>query len=236
MESAPPGRDVRGSAKGCEPEELRAWKQVQRENDIEPKYRDLPRPERDAMESTLYTEQTGQCVYCGRGVSPGVHGDCHVEHFRPQSKYPELQLDHANLFLSCGPVSVGPEGEHGIRETCGIRKEDWFEEERHVPPAPESCAERFRFRSSGHIAGRGAPEAEKMIEVLNLNHPALVTERRNLIESLDEDLNEDVPGDDLLRSYRDTDGSGARPSFANVAIGYLGGWQPGPGLPENGLA
>ena len=47
----------------------------------------------------------------------------------------------------------------------------------------------FRFRSSGRIAGGGAPEAEKMIDVLNLNHPGLVTERRTLIESLDKDLN-----------------------------------------------
>ena len=91
-------------------------------------------------------------------------------------------------------------------------------------PAPESCAERFRFRSSGHVAGGGSPEAEKMIVVLNLNHPELVIDRRTLIESLDEDLNGGAPQDDLLRSYLDTDHSGARPSFANVAIGYLGAW------------
>ena len=231
MESAPPGRDVRGSAKGCEPGELRAWKQVQRANGVEPEYRNLPRPERDAMKSTLYTEQTGQCVYCGRRISPGAHGACHVEHFRPRSKYPDLQLDHANLFLSCGP-----EGEHGVRPTCGNFKGDWFDEECHVPPAPESCAERFRFRSSGRIAGGGTPEAEKMIDVLNLNHRELVTERRTLIESLDKDLNGGLPRADLLQDYRDPDGSGARPSFANVAIGYLGGRQPAPGFPENGRA
>ena len=63
-----------------------------------------------------------------------------------------------------------------------------------------------------------------MIEVLNLNHPELVTGRRTLIESLDEDLNGDVPRDDLRRSYLATDGSGARPGFANVAIGYVGAW------------
>ena len=219
MESASPGRDVRGSAKGREPEELRAWKEVQRENGVEPEYRNLPRPVRDALEDSLYREQTGQCVYCGRRISRGAPGDCHVEHFRPRSKYPGRQLDHANLFLSCGP-----EGEHGIRQTCGIFKGDWFEEERHVPPTPEACAERFRFRSTGRIAGDDSTEAGKMIEVLNLNHPELVTDRRTLIESLDEDLNGDVPRDDLLRSYLATDGSGARPGFANVAIGYVGAW------------
>ena len=219
MESASPGRDVRGSAKGREPEELRAWKELQRENDVELEYRSLPPPVRKAMLSSLYAEQTGQCVYCGRRISRGTHGDCHVEHFRPRSRYPALELDHANLFLSCGP-----EGEHGIRQTCGNRKGDWFEEGCHVPPAPESCTERFRFRSSGRIAGDDSTEAGKMIEVLNLNHPELVTDRRTLIGSLDEDLNGGVPRDDLLRSYLATDGSGARPSFANVAIGYVGAW------------
>ena len=215
---------MRGSAKGREPEELRAWKQVQRQNGVEPEYESLPRPERVAMLSSLYEEQTGQCVYCGRKISlPPSRGDCHVEHFRPRSRYPDLQLDHANLFLSCGP-----EGEHGIGQTCGAFKKDWFDAECHVPPAPESCVERFRFRSSGCIAGGGSPEAEKMIEVLNLNHPELVTDRRTLIESLDVDLNGGVPRDDLLRSYLETDGSGARPSFAHVAVGYLEG-EPGLG-------
>lgn len=207
---------MRGSAKGREPEELLAWKDVQRENGIEAEYRNLPRPVRSAMESSLHAEQSGQCVYCGRKLSPALHKDHHVELFRPQSTYPCLRLDYANLFLSCGP-----EGEHGIRQTCGSHKGKWFEEECHIPPAPESCAKRFRFRSSGDIAGDNSAEAEKMIEVLNLNHRELVTERQILIEDMDRELNEGVPEDDLLKSYLDTDGSGARPSFANVAIGYL---------------
>ena len=55
---------MRGSAKGREPEELRAWKELQLESGIEPDYRALQRPMRDAMLGSLYAEQTGQCVYC----------------------------------------------------------------------------------------------------------------------------------------------------------------------------
>ena len=207
---------MRGSAKGCEPEELRAWKELQHENDIELEYRALPGPERDAMRRSLYAEQTGQCVYCGRGFSLARLETFHIEHFRPRSKYCHLHLDYANLFLSCGP-----EGEHGAGETCGDHKDDWFDEDCHIPPAPESCAERFRFRSSGHIVGDESAEAENMIEVLNLNHRELVTDRQILIENLDQELNEGVPEHDLLQDYLDTDRHGARPSFANVAIGYL---------------
>ena len=209
---------MRGSAKGREPEELRAWKELQLNNGIEPEYRALQRPVRDAMLCRLFAEQTGQCVYCGRGISLDGRESFHVEHFRPQSReeYRALQLEYSNLFLSCGP-----EGEAGAGKTCGQHKDDWFEENCHIPPVPETCAERFRFRSSGDIAGDRTAEAEKMIEVLNLNHRELAVTRRNLIENLDRQLNEGEPGHDLLQDYLDKNGQGARPSFANVAIGYL---------------
>ena len=60
-----------------------------------------------------------------------------------------------------------------------------------------------------------------MIQVLNLNHPELVTERQVVIEDLDRELAEGIPTDVLHQDYLDTDHNGARPSFANVAIGYL---------------
>ena len=207
---------MRGSTKGDEPPELRDWKAEQRRNGIEPEYRNLQQPERGATEKSLFAEQTGQCVYCGRGISLDRKQHYHIEHFRPRSqrKYPELQLDYMNLFLSCGP-----EGDHGARNTCGHHKGDWFEEGCHIPPVPEACAERFRFRSSGRIAGDGSPEADKMITTLN--HPELVTERQVMIEALDHDLNDGALPELLVEDFLDTDPHGARPSFANVAIGYL---------------
>ena len=207
---------MRGSAKGDEPPELRDWKAAQRRNGIEPEYRNLQQPERGATEKSLVTEQTGQCVYCGRGISLDRNQHYHIEHFRPRSNYPELQPDYTNLFLSCGPSS-----DRGARSTCGHHKGDWFEEDCHIPPAPEACAERFRFRSSGRIAGDGSPEADKMIRTLNLNHPELVTERQVMIEAVDHALNDGAPPEVLVQDFLDMDLDGARPSFANVAIGYL---------------
>ena len=207
---------MRGSVKGDEPPELRDWKAEQRRNGIDPQYGDLQQPEKGATERSLFAEQTGQCVYCGRGISLDRKQHYHIEHFRPRSKYPELQLDYTNLFLSCGP-----EGDHGARSTCGHHKGDWFEEGCHIPPAPEACAERFRFHSSGRITGDGSPEADRMIATLNLEHRELVTERQVMIEALDRDLNEGVPPGLLVQGFLDTDPDGARPSFANVATGYL---------------
>lgn len=208
---------MRGSDKGPEPAELRDWKADQRAAGIEPEYGDLQQPQRGATVSSLFAEQTGQCVYCGRGISLALQQH-HVEHFRPRRKYPWLQLDYANLFLSCGP-----DGEEGSRQTCGRRKGHWFEEGSHIAPAPESCAERFRFRSSGAIIGDGTPEADKMIAVLNLNHPELVAERQDLIDDLERESSDGTPLDDLRFGYLQEDRGGARPSFANVALGYLRG-------------
>ena len=42
-----------------------------------------------------------------------------------------------------------------------------------------------------------------------------------MIEALDRDLNEGAPPESLVQDFLDTDPDGARPSFANVAIGYL---------------
>ena len=168
MEPAASGRGMRGAAKGHEPPQLSAWKETQRGACIEPEYDDLQQPERRATERSLFAEQTGQCVYCGRRISLDEKQRYHIEHFRPRSKYPERQLDYVNLFLSCGPRA-----QHGVRHTCGTYKAQWFDEHCHISPVPDSCVDRFRFRSSGRIAGDGSPEADKMIEKLNLNHREL---------------------------------------------------------------
>ena len=60
-----------------------------------------------------------------------------------------------------------------------------------------------------------------MIATLNLDHPELVTERQVMIEALDHNLNEGDPPGLLVQGFLDTAPDGARPSFANVAIGYL---------------
>lgn len=207
---------MRGSAKEEEPAELRAWKAVQRGAGIEPTYADLQQPERDAAERSLFAEQTGQCVYCGCKISLGEHQRYHIEHFRPQWKYRELQLDYANLFLSCGPRD-----EHGPRNTCGNHKDRWFDENCHVPPVPDSCASRFRFRSSGRLAGDGSPEADKMIEKLNLNYRELVADRQDLIEGIERELKACNAPERLREDFLEVDRDGARPGFAHVAIAYL---------------
>ena len=153
---------MRGSAKGEEPEVLRAWKAGQRGARIEPRYGDLSRDAREATRQALFVEQTGQCVYCGRGIDLELRNGHHIEHFRPRARYPHCELTYRNLFLSCGPHQA----HGGVQPTCGNEEKAWFDENCHVEPAPEeACQRHFAFTSGGWIQGDGSPEAEKMVVV-----------------------------------------------------------------------
>lgn len=215
---------MRGSRKGVEPDELLAWKACQQAACIEPRYADLRGAEKRATRHALFIEQTGQCVYCGRGIDLEPGGDKHhIEHFRPQGgNYRHLELAHRNLFLSCGPKRE----DGGIQSTCGNEKKSWFDEVCHVEPSPEGdCQQRFEFASGGGILGDGSPEADQMITILNLNHRELIAERLALIEELDWELSQGLSHCDLIESFLQVSPNGSRVSFANVAVQYLRKWQ-----------
>ena len=218
MQAPAQSAGMRGSAKGEEPEALRAWKAGQRAACIEPRYSDLSRYAQKATRQALFIEQTGQCVYCGRGIDLELRNRHHIEHFRPRSGYPHCDIAYGNLYLSCGP-----EQEHGgVQPTCGNEKKAWFDEDSHVDPAPEeACQLRFAFASSGSIQGDGTPETDEMVGVLNLNHRELIAERSALIEHLDEELNQGLNHCELIERFLDVSPNGARVSFANVAVRYL---------------
>ncbi len=205
---------MRGSNKGDAPRELVDWIAGEREARIEPRYDNWPGAVRVRVQECLFEEQTGQCVYCGRSITLDANQWYHVEHFRPR-RYRELEVEFRNLFLSCGP-----RGDNGPRGTCGNAKQDWFEEHCHISPESEECCERFSFGSSGDIVSDGTAESKKMIQVLRLDDVELTRERAELIEEIDNELNADVPIEQLVEHFSVVVNS-SRVSFANVAIRYL---------------
>ena len=209
---------MRGSRKGSAPPELVGWIAEEKKAGIELNYRNWTSQLRGVVVDRLFEEQTGQCVYCGRGIKLEMHERYHVEHFRPRSKYPQLDVKYGNIYLSCGPRNV----EQGTVKTCGNGKGNWFEEDCHISPENEACTNRFFYGSSGGIRSDGTPEAIKMIEILNLNDQELIRERAELIEEIDEELNASVRADDLFEHYSRTSNA-SRVSFANVALRYLQG-------------
>lgn len=174
---------MKGSRKSNAPTQFLEWLADESE-DWKPKYRDLAGDLKNAVRERLYAEQRGLCVYCGRRLdlkSPGK--SYHIEHFRPRETYPALQLDHTNLYLSCGQEDANG----NPAPTCGNVKGNWFDETNHVFPEYDVCTRRFRFSLNGTIdvADEADSAATTMIKVLNLNHPELVKDRETVLYIID---------------------------------------------------
>lgn len=53
----------------------------------------------------VLVESDGKCQMCGRSKSDGAI--LHVDHIRPRSKFPYLELDKKNLQVLCGDCNIG---------------------------------------------------------------------------------------------------------------------------------
>lgn len=172
---------MRGSHDKRIPPELTKWLALE-SPDWQPTY-PFPHDIRQSVVDALRTAQRGLCVYCGRRLHPDRPGRFHIEHFRPRSSYPDLSLEPANLFLSCGP-----EEEAGApSETCGHAKGDRFDEAECIEPEYPTCTHRFRFLLSGEVAPRSDDDAAAgtMIQWLNLNHRELRKDREDILDRID---------------------------------------------------
>ena len=104
--------------------------------------------------------------------------DYHIEHIRPQSRYPALQIAYDNMLL------CAPEG------ACdwGARRKDEadVDESNFVSPLRETCETRFVYRLGGEIraAAEGDAAAKATINLLNLNHRDLVAQRAEALRRL----------------------------------------------------
>jgi uncharacterized protein (TIGR02646 family) len=202
---------MKGARKEAPPAEFTAWLEMEND-DWKPSYALLSGDVRAAVVQALHAEQRGLCLYCGCRLSMEKPGKTfHIEHFRPQEAYPELSVTHSNLFLSCG------QGESPNRsETCGTKKENWFDEAAVIEPMYAGCTSRFRFKLNGTIEALDDNDhsAKEWISRLNLNHAELSKERETLLAKLDAD---ELDLEDLW----DANTSQAS-SFAHVAHQYLG--------------
>ena len=174
---------MRGSHAKTMPSVLVDWLALENP-DWRPSYRTMPQPVRQSVVDALYESQRGLCVYCGRRLDMSQPGKSyHIEHFRPQSAYPNRSARLANLFLSCGQET----DEGNLSETCGTAKGDWFDEENCIEPDYPDCTNRFRFLLTGEVAPESENDAAafEMIGILNLNHRELKKDREDILDRID---------------------------------------------------
>ena len=125
-------------------------------------------------------------------------------------------LNTPTCSLVAGVIATGvQEARAVVIKTIGLTRSATSSRIRIVVPSG------FHMLLQGKLVGTGSPEANMMIDILNLNDPALIAERRALIEGLEKELSSGTASQTLCQDFYETDRNCARPSFANVAISYL---------------
>lgn len=169
---------MRHIAKGREPRELVAWRAQPGAAWDGGGFTTV----KDEIRKALVRDQAYLCAYCMRRIDaepePGAAPPSlamKVEHWRPQSRAPELALAWSNLLGVCnGGVGVPP-----ADQTCDTRKGDHeivLDPQSRVHIATLSC------RSTGRLVS-SVPRLQEDLDLrLGLNHRILVSERRGVID------------------------------------------------------
>lgn len=142
-------------------EEPEFWKNYKRKNK-NVQYDDLGRLKggfkiRMDMHDHLISHQLFVCAYCCKCITKE---NSHNEHIYPKSRYPRKSMEYDNLVVSC--TSTGEE------QTCGMKKENAFDEKLFVSPLEEQCESHFRFTPDGSIWGN-SERGNYTVDLLNLN-------------------------------------------------------------------
>lgn len=209
--------------KGQSPVSFEQWK-GQANEEWQPSYSLLANPEKRELHQTLLVEQGWVCCYCGRGIEIEKS---HIEHFRPQEHYSELELCFENLHASCLRQL-----EPRTPLSCGHAKKSDFDETRFISPQDPKCESRFKYNALGEIIPADASDqsAVYMIGLLKLDSPELKGQRFEAIEKAlpptflatlsDEELK-------LMRDkYRAPDPDGKLTPFGHVVSRYAAQYLP----------
>lgn len=108
-----------------------------------PNWNRLKSKEKKQLHKALLKEQGSICCYCGMRIALD---NSHIEHFQPQKKNPELQLEYNNLLCSCQLELQKTEPRH-----CGNAKGSWFDEKLTISPLEPMCESRFEYLEDGSI-------------------------------------------------------------------------------------
>lgn len=175
--------------------------------------------DKDTLRQHLADEQGGICCYCMSRIRPTVES-MKIEHWQCQEDYPNRQLDYRNLLGACR----GGEGKPGRDQHCDTFKGDL---DLSINPADAACnvEQLIKFPGSGKIKSDDPDIDRELNEVLNLNHPLLVKNRKSVLDSFFQFLGKARVNDGLLqrelRKWRGDDGGGELHPFSQVVVYYL---------------
>jgi len=136
--------------------------------------------EKNDLRHSLLEEQGYICCYCMQRIRLE---QMKIEHFRPQSQYPELQLDSHNLLAACD----GNEGSPRQLQHCDTHKAD---EEITINPADsqKNCEQYLKYSSNGRVYSDDPIIETDLNNTLNLNTQTLVNNRQNAINTVIQEM------------------------------------------------
>lgn len=208
-------------SKAPEPQGLVDFK-TQANDQWQPTYDGLPGTLKRLIHQHLLQEQGHLCCYCGCRVDPA---SSHIEHFRPQTHFPQDQLTYDNLLASCQRETQPGEPLH-----CGKLKDDWFDPHLLLSPLQPDCETRFRFTADGgiHPAQITDTAATETRDRLGLDISKLRRLRKGAIDAVIHDL-PNLTDEDLRKltvALMQRDATGTFPEFCLPAVFVLRGLLP----------
>jgi len=150
----------------------------------------------------LAYEQYGLCAYSE--VRPNQIGlGTHIEHVEPKSINPSRTFDYSNLVLS----ALSSDDVKAIDKAevfGGHAKLSQYDALLFVSCLQADCARYFVYLSNGKVepaialSPREKQQAQHTIDLLNLNSPYLVTQRKNWLDELDKLIDEHLQNNQSL--------------------------------------
>jgi uncharacterized protein (TIGR02646 family) len=206
--------------KNSEPEAFREWKDSQLPS---PSWVSLyGSPAKGTLHESLLDEQGCICCYCGKRIRLE---DSHIEHLKPRSVCPRLQVEYDNLLASCegDTNAVTPRRDRH----CGHRKGEWCDPLLMVSPLQENCEEHFRYTLQGEIGPSGDKSmerpAQETILRLGLDSTVLKRARRRAITAVLKmfDPITAEKAERLVEGFRARDNDGQYAPFCAVIVYVL---------------
>jgi uncharacterized protein (TIGR02646 family) len=157
--------------KGLEPTSLRNYRKQPLATYAD--YRD-----KDELRESLLTEQGYICCYCMERITKD---NMKIEHWRPQTPYPHLQLDYQNLLAAC----MGNEGKSPDLQHCDTKKGD---KELSFSPTDNNCEQYLKYSSNGRIYSEDLDIDKDLNETLNLNLQTLMNNRHQVFKAVIQQL------------------------------------------------
>jgi uncharacterized protein (TIGR02646 family) len=133
-------------------------------------YGDITPDVKNNLKSALLEEQHFICCYCMKRIN---QNNSHIEHIKPQVRFPSETLDYSNLLLSCNGISNN-------KDNCGHRKDDWYNAKDFLTPINPDCEKIFTYSITGKMDAL-KENGKITISKLNLNSNLLVRARKEII-------------------------------------------------------